>query len=229
MGFGTFFIGYFLLLDISYYLLTDLIAAAVMMLGLARLSRFNRGFKAAFCACGIFVVFALAEFGVGIYDMLFSSLTSPSLVSYLSMTRSLLLAILTFTAFEGMRDVSEEVGLTELAKKCKITSYLAVPIYLLAIIAETPSLFAWTSVKTATVIAVVSLLICFVFVIVNLFTVYTCYAKICMPDEVDNETKQRDKKDGFLASYNKRQEEARLEYAEYKLEKLKKNKDKKKK
>ena len=229
MGFGTFFIGYFLLLDISYYLLTDIIAAAVMMLGLARLSRFNRGFKAAFCAAGIFTVFSLVELGLGIYDMLFSALIDSTLISYLAMTRSLLLAILTFTVFEGMRDVSNEVGLTELAKKCKTTSYIALPIYLLAIISETPSLFAWTSAQVATIIAVVSLVACFVFVIANLFTVYTCYAKICMPDDVDNDTKPHDKKDGFFAAYDKRQEEASLEYAEYKLEKLKKNKDKKKK
>lgn len=229
MGFGTFFIGYFLLLNISYYLLTDIIAAAVMMLGLARLSRFNRGFKAAFYTAGIFTVFSLVELGFGIYDMLFTSLSSPALISYLAMTRSLLLAILTFTAFEGMRDVSDEVGLGELAKKCKITSYIALPVYLLAITAETPSLFAWTTAQIATTVAVVSLLICFIFVIVNLFTVYTCYAKICMPDDVDNDTKPRNKKDGFFATYDKRQEEAGLEYAEYKLKKLKKNKDKNKK
>ena len=229
MGFGTFFIGYFLILDISYYLLTDIIAAAVMMLSLARLSRFNRGFSAAFCAAGIFTAFSLVELGIGMYDMLFSSLSSPTLVSYLAMTRSLLLAILTFTAFEGMRDVSAEVGLSELSKKCKITSYLALPIYLLAIIAETPALFAWTSAQIATVFAVASLLICFIFVIVNLVTIYTCYAKICMPEDVDNDTKPPDKKAGFFAAYHKRQEEARLEYAEYKLKKLTKNKDKKEK
>ena len=78
MGFGTFFIGYFLILDISYYLLTDIIAAAVMMLSLARLSRFNRGFSAAFCAAGIFTAFSLVELGIGMYDMLFSSLSSPT-------------------------------------------------------------------------------------------------------------------------------------------------------
>lgn len=228
MGFGTFFIGYFLLLDISYYLLTDLIAGAVMMLGMARLARFNRGFKAAFCTLGIFTAFALFELGVGIYDMLFSVPIDSTLISYLAISRSFLLAILTFSSFEGMREVAEEVGLSELSRKCKITAYVSLPIYLLTIISETPSLFTWTSPQVATVIAVVSLLISFIFVITNLFTIYTCYAKICMPEDVDNEAKQKKKK-SFFDSYSERQEEANREYAEYKLEKLKKSKEKKKK
>lgn len=228
MGFGTFFIGYFLLLDISYYLLTDIIAGAVMMLGMARLARFNRGFRGAFCALGIFTAFALFELGVGIYDMLFSASISPTLISYLAISRSFLLAILTFTAFEGMREVAEEVGLSELSKKCKITAYISLPIYLLAIIAETPSLFTWASVQTAAVIAVISLLIGFVFVIINLFTIYTCYAKICMPEDIDNEANQNKKK-SFFDSFSERQEEANREYTEYKLEKLKRSKEKKKK
>ena len=228
MGFGTFFIGYFLLLDISYYLLTDLIAGAVMMLGMARLSRFNRGFKTAFCALGIFTVFALFELGVGIYDMLFSAPISPNFISYLAISRSFLLAILTFTAFEGMRDVAEEVGLGELSKKCKITTYISLPIYLLAIISETPSLFTWASPQIATVIAVASLLIGFIFVITNLFTIYTCYAKICMPEDVDNEATQKSKNESFFDSYNKRQEQANREYAQYKLEKQKNSKEKRK-
>ena len=221
MGFGTFLIGYFLLLDIAYYMLTDIISAAVMMLGLANLSRFNRGFKAAFSACGIFVLFALAEFGIGIYDMLFSQLDNAALISYIAIARHLLICLITFTSFEGMRDVADEVGLSELAKKCRITSYVALPIYILAIIAETPALFTWASSYTAAVIGVISLIVTFVFVLVNLFTVYTCYAKICMPEDVDNEQKKKSKnnqgKESFFAAFKRQKEERAVEHAEFKL------------
>lgn len=222
MGFGTFFIGYFLLLDITYYLLTDVIAAAVMTLGLARLSHFNRGFKAAFAVAGIFVVFALAEFGFGAYDMLFSRL-SPTVVSYIAIARNLILCILTFTAFEGMREVAAEVGLAELAKKCRITSYVAMPIYILAIASETPSIFAFASAQVAAVIGVISLIASFVFIIANLFTVYTCYAKICMPEDVDNEPKNKaseGKADSFLSSYKRQKAEREAAHAEYKKQRL---------
>ena len=64
MGFGTLFIGYFLLLNLTYYGFTDLIAAAVLLLGLYRLSRINKHFLAASVVAVLFLIFGFAEFGI---------------------------------------------------------------------------------------------------------------------------------------------------------------------
>ena len=54
MGFGTLFFGYFLLLNITYYSFTDLIAALIAAMGLYKLSSVNRPFKNGFYASVIF-------------------------------------------------------------------------------------------------------------------------------------------------------------------------------
>ena len=48
MGFGTLFIGYFLLLNITMPGVSDIIATLVMLLGLYRLQMVNGKFKAGF-------------------------------------------------------------------------------------------------------------------------------------------------------------------------------------
>ena len=63
MGFGTLFIGYFLLLNLTYYGFTDVIAASVMLLGLYKLSGVNKYFKAAAISSGALLVFSLGELG----------------------------------------------------------------------------------------------------------------------------------------------------------------------
>ena len=62
MGFGILFIGYFLILNLTYYGLTDVIAAAVMLLGLYNLSGYNKYFKWAFIATSVFLALSLGEF-----------------------------------------------------------------------------------------------------------------------------------------------------------------------
>ncbi len=231
MGFGTFFIGYFLLLDIAYYTLTDAIAAAVMLLGLSRLARFNRGFKAAFASCVAFLAFSLTELGFWVAESVFSAAVSPETVSYMAIVRAVLLCTLTLTSFEGMRDISAEVGLGLHAKRCRITAYSSLPVYVLAIVAETPALFEWTDAKTATLIGVISLLISFTFVIFNLFSIYTCYARICMPEENRSSqvTPAQDKPKGesFLDAY-RRQRAEREEFRASRLKEKKENKEGKK-
>ena len=228
MGFGTFFIGYFLLLDVAYYLITDVIAAAIMALGLSKLAPLNRGFKAALFSSIAFLVFALAEFGYGAYEMLFSPPENALLISYGAIIRCVLICLLTLTSLEGMREVAAEVGLNYLSKKCKISAYLSLPIYIFAIIAETPSLFTWASPYVAALIAVISLLITIVFIIVNLTTIYSCYAGICMPEEKDQNEKKdtsSDKKESFISAY-KRQKAEREEAARERAAKKQKNDEK---
>ena len=61
MGFGLLFIGYFFLINITYYAYTDIIGAMVMLMALYKLGRFCRDFKHAAVADTVFAVFATGE------------------------------------------------------------------------------------------------------------------------------------------------------------------------
>ena len=93
MGFGTLFIGYFLFLNISYYEYTDVICALVMLMGLIRLSRYNREFSAASAICALFSVMSVLQF----IEAIFTTLGMPiltGLTDTLSTIRYLVIGIL---------------------------------------------------------------------------------------------------------------------------------------
>ena len=210
MGFGLLLAGYFLLLDVAYFLITDIIAAALIALALSKLSYLNRGFKTALATSFVFLAFSLVEFGFGAYDMLFSPIENPALISGIAIVKHVILCTLSLTAFEGMREVSEEVGLASHAKKCRAVAYLALPVYVLAIIAETPSLFSWMSTYVATIIGVASMLTTLVYLIFALTAIFGCYAKICMPEEKKTTSTSKQKKENtesFADAYRRQREE----------------------
>ena len=77
MGFGTLFIGYFFLINISYFTYTDIIAGMIMLLGLYKLSSVNKPFFYGAICAGIFALFSLFEFVVtvlGIFEVSFSKI-----------------------------------------------------------------------------------------------------------------------------------------------------------
>ena len=222
MGFGILLAGYFLLLDVAYFLITDVIAAALIALGLSKLSYLNRGFKAALITSLAFLAFSLVEFGFGAYDMLFAPLDNPNLVSSGAIIRHVLLCILSITAFEGMREVSAEVGLASHANKCRAVAYSALPVYVLAIVAETPSLFNWTTAYVAAIISVFAMLATLTYLIFALTAIFGCYAKICMPEEKEmngGNAKKQKKTESFAEAYKRQREEREAVKAQRKKEK----------
>jgi hypothetical protein len=211
MGFGLLLAGYFLLLDVAYFLITDIIAAALIALALSKLSYLNRGFKAALITSFVFLAFSVVEFGFGAYEMLSSPIKDATLISGIAILKNVILCTLSLTMFEGMREVSDEVGLASHAKKCRTAAYLALPIYTLAIVAETPSLFDWTTPYVATIIGVTSMLATLAYLIFTLTAIFGCYAKICMPEEknMSSVTKNKEKKSESFADAYRRQREER--------------------
>ena len=181
MGFGTLFVGYFLLFNIPYFGMTDIIAATVMMLGLSKLQGINKYFRVAFIVSAIFAVYSLPELVFFTLD-LFKIYSPAGLTAYLRVGQCVITSLLTFLILRGIYSVASEVDLEKVPGRAKLSSYLCFVIYGLWIISSiTPltKLFGGAA-PVLYLIAIIALLI---FVAVNLITIYSCYMRICMPDD----------------------------------------------
>ena len=89
MGFGLLFIGYFLLLNLTYYGYTDLICALVMFMALYKLQSVNKYFRFALIPTGLFGAVGMVE----LFDVLLSTLGIgiDSITNYIASSRYLLI------------------------------------------------------------------------------------------------------------------------------------------
>lgn len=229
MGFGTLFFGYFLLLNIAYNTFTDLIAALIMAMGLYKLSSVNRPFRNGLIASVIFAVIGLIELISGIADMFSPSLATAEILSYVAPARYFSIAILTLFIFKGIEEVSAEVGLSSLARRARISMPITLFVYAVSAVLEVPIFESEWSVKILATASAITLLATLVIVSVNLVTIYRAYMKICMPEDVDNDSIEKPSRFEFINKHREHTLERQKEYAEYKLEKYKKKAAKKKK
>lgn len=225
MGFGTFFIGYFLILNFAYYGFTDAIAAAVMLLGLYKLSSVNREFSIAAIISAVFLALGSFELFAELYTSVFLGKLSPEITSTVAILRHALIAALTVAALAGIRSVSDEVGLPDLSKRAKRLAYLTPAVYALLILLETPLPTLDFLSRAAALIALLALLFSLALIIANLITVYSAYMKICMPKDAD--MKERSSKIGIVNAFRRHEEEKQREYAEYKIERMREKNAKK--
>ncbi len=232
MGFGTLFFGYFILLDLPYQTLTNIAAAALMLLGLYKLSYLNVHMRRAFIACSVFSVFALYEAVIEILDLVFFIKVGGIFLNTFSyMMRNFLIGALTLLMLYGMRDVAEEVRLNRLAKKFSIYSKITLVIYIfnLCIPPDFVKIFGETAavIYTAYTLSVISTIATLYILIMNCLNIYSCYSQICMPEsEAKSSLPPKKSKIGFVNKFREHEEEKRKEYAEYKLGKIKKRQEK---
>ena len=217
MGFGTLFIGYFLLLNLTYYGFTDVISASVMLLALYKLSPVNKHFKAAAIASGVFLAFSLCEFGISAYEMFFGAIGSPLLVSAMSIVRSVAVCTLTVLILMGIESIAREVDVEGLPTKAKRLTVITIVTYALWIALEAPISFINDYVLA--VLSLITILATLALIIVNLTVIYSCYMRICMPGEEDI-TKEKASRFEFInnlkAQKAQRDEEIARERAERK-------------
>ena len=224
MGFGTLFLGYFLLLNLPNQTLTNVAAASLMLIALYKLAYLNRGFKLSFYACAAFGIFSVVDAVIEVLPMFFSvKFESLLLAGALYFARNLLIGLTTFLMLTGMRDVAKEVGLGRLSKKCDIWAKITFVIYALniAIIPDVASLAENATVYRIVYTLYVVLSIFTLFVIaMNLTCIYACYSSICMPSE-NRRTHEPEEKSrfGFVNRFRAHEDEKRREYAEYKMKK----------
>lgn len=229
MGFGTLFFGYFLLLNITYYTFTDLISALISALGLYRLSAVNRQFKSGFYISLVFAGIGLAELVFQFIAMFDTAYDISAALSYTAAPRYVAVAALTLLILTGIENVADEVGLSELAKRARISAPVNLILYCLLAILEIPGLEALINTAVLYYASVILLVLSLVATAINLVTVYRAYMKICMPDDVDNSIEEKPSRFSFVNRHREHTREKQREYTEYKLNKLKKKNSKKKK
>ena len=227
MGFGTLFIGYFFLLNFPYCEFTDAIAAVAMLYGLYKLSKINEWFRTAsyfsigFTALGVF------ELCIELYGM-FSHIDPSSPIFFVTvLIRHLIVLAVTAFMMLGIRDVAREVGLSSLAEKSKRGAYVAVAVYAVSILLECTLLSGFIPDKLLAFLYVFITLATLTLIIFNLTCIYSAYMRICMPD--DKEMEEKESKLEFVNAFRRHEEEKSREYAEYKLEKMRKKQEKNKK
>ena len=226
MGFGTLFIGYFFLINPSYFQYTDVIGASVMLLGLYKLSAYNRSFLRAAIISLIFFVLSVAELITVALDMIFSVSAASAIVSYISAPRYLVILVLTVFILIGIRDIAKEVDADELSEKSARSLPLSA-IFALTALLQIPYNGELSEVA-ATVMgwcALTVLLATVVYVANVLITIYRAYAQICVPSQLHKSVKDGG---GFMDKYWARLESGAKSYAEYKQSKKTSKKGKKK-
>ena len=222
MGFGTLFIGYFLLLNIAIYSFTDIIAGAVMLLGLYNLSCVNKYFKIGTWISLAFTLFGAVELYFGISDMFLGVATPANLLSIFSAIRFLLVGALTVIILLGIKTVSIEVELEDMPLRCSSRVIMSCAIFGLGFILELPFV-SFIGDRTLYVLAALTVLTELIIVAMNLTVIYGAYMKICMPKDnlpTDN-AKPKESRFGFVNQYRERKAEKAKEEAEYRLNKLK--------
>lgn len=224
MGFGTLFIGYFLLLNVTYFGYTDLIAALIIMLGLYRLATVNKPFKYAFYAASALSVVGLSELVISLLEVFLPVNSSVAAISVVSPIRHTVIGVLSVLILIGIRDVAKEVGINTLSKKANSYIYVSAVLFLLSALFEIPISFIPTNIMN--IIGFILILLVFLLIIVNLATIYTAYMRICMPEDIENDAPKKSKI-GFVNKFREHEAEKQKEYAEYRIQKLnKKNKKK---
>ena len=226
MGFGTLFAGYFLILNFAYYRFTDAVAAVVMLYALYKLSGVNSYFKLSTIGAGALTLFGIYELVIAILEMLgmIGDLTVLNSVS--ALIRHFILAATTALMLMGMRDVAREVDLPALSRKCNYLAYVTVAVYTFNIILETSSLESFIDQVVLVYLAALSIIATLALIIVNLTAIFGCYYRICMPEDNTAEYTEKKSRFSFVNAFRAHEEEKQKEYAEYKLDKLKKKAEK---
>ena len=225
MGFGTLFIGYFLLLNLTYYGYTDLIAALFMILAFYNLRTVNKYFRIAIAPASLFALVGALELCESLIRLLGSD--ASFLLAYTAPSRYITMGLLSVFMLLGIEDVAHEVGVSITETRAKRALPFAYVLFPLSAIFELP-VTAIIGDKAAAITGFILLILVFIHVAMNLVAVYSAYMHICMPEDVTNDSREKPSRLGFVNKFREHEAERSREYAEYKLDKMKRRSGKKK-
>ncbi len=229
MGFGILFFGYFLLLNVTFYGFSDIIAALLMIYAFYKLSGINQGFRRALYASMVFSVFALPELVFAVMELFLENIGISTVISIAAMLRSFIICIMTAFMLIGMRDLCREVELHNLSLRCQRAIIVTFIIYGLDIIWQTSDFLNNFNLKAVVLIGYLIIIATLLIVAVNLLSIYGCYMHICMPDElIKKPSEQKKSRFEFVNAFRKHEAEKQQEYYEYRLNKAKTRTEKQK-
>ena len=217
MGFGLLFIGFFFLLNLTYYGYTDIIGGLIMFMALYKLQTTNKYFRFALIPTGLFSV-------IGAIELIEASLSTFGfnmgfIIDYTASSRYFLIGFITIFMLMGIESVAKEVDVLVTRTRAKMLIPFTYLLYALAAAFEYPSLGNVFSPYVISVIATVLLFLVFIIMILTLATIYSAYVHICMPEDVDNDVKNTPSKYEFVNKFKAHEEKQIREYAEYRYEK----------
>ena len=226
MGFGSLFIGYFLLLNLTYYGFTDLIAALLMTLAFYKLRGVNDQFRIAIIPSSLFAIIGAIELFEALASM--SALDISFLLEYTATSRYLLIGAISIFMLMGIERVAEEVGANKTRSRAKTAIPLSYALFALAAIFEFPAIGSLMPEVALGYTAIILLLLLFALMIYIAVAIYSAYMHICMPEDTANNSPDKPSRFGFVNKFREYEEGKSREYAEYRLEKMKKKAEKKK-
>ena len=196
-----------------------------MLYGLYKLSGVNEKFRTGTYFSAVFALFGVGELVAELSSMFGIFSVGSGAITAFSLIRHFILGLTTAFMMLGIRDVAKEVGLSSLKEKSMRGAYVSVGVYALSLVLEStafvdlfdPRFLAYAYVFTTFAALTVT--------IFNLTCIYSAYMRICMPDE--REMEEKESRFGFVNSFRRHEEEKQREYAEYRLEKMKKKAEKK--
>jgi hypothetical protein len=218
MGFGTLFIGYFLLLNIFNYAYTDLISALIMMFAAYKLSTVGKDFKNAYYVLIPYAALGAYELLAEFLSMFSPALNNQMLTGIIGVARYALLGVLNFFILSGIKKLAIEVELPRLKEKSGTSLITLTIAYSVALILEIPFLDKLIPTKALAVTALLSLLFTFAVTIYSLTAIYSAYMRICMPEDLIQEEKTS--KFATVNKFRENEKKRGEEYANYKVEKL---------
>ena len=227
MGFGILFIGYIFLLNLSFFGYTDLLAGVLILYALEKLKRWNKGFRYAFFATIPFTAIGLLEFILKI-SASFSSTLSPTLIMTAEVLRMVALCPMHVCLLLGLKEITAEVGLKKMESRAMMLMPLSPLIHLLEALLVIDPIFSEVDPGTLLSMRFVLLLGALIYTLGMAVFIYKCYARICMPSDVD--MKERPSRFKFINDYRARKEAKQKAEIEARIEEMrKKNQNKKKK
>lgn len=228
MGFGTLFIGYFLLLNITYYAFTDLIAGLIMLLGLYKLSTVSRYFKIPMYISACFSVFGAGELVMGIIDMFFNTHVMDTVTTFIAIFRAILICALTVILLRAMHDIAKELEVEKVPMKCRTMTVWTVLLYVVQILLESTLLTSILPPQVSTILYIVVVIGMLIVVGANLTIIYSCYMRICLTEDLAPK-EEKPSRFGFVNEYRRRRDERRAAEQEEYRRKLEERKRRRKK
>ena len=231
MGFGWLFIGYFIAMFMSINLAGSIIRVvgyAVILFSAFKLSKYNRTFDYLKIGTAIMIIvsvlLAISDISGFLYEEMFTQrdIFSSSFDSVMGIVS--LGAVLLFNAsmLYPIRAIAKETEVDKIAVNA-VRNFIFICVYfVLSIIAYLPFDFA---VEYASVFSLPVLLLYFLWIILNLILIYSCYARIC--DENDVEMVRKLSKFAFINKLRAKQDEKEQNLAQRDAEYFKQKKEKK--